>query len=50
MDVFYGERSTWDEMAKAAPARKSEAQIADEVIAGKWGNGEERTRRLRRRS
>lgn len=47
MDVFYGERSTWDEMAKEAPARKSEAQIADEVIAGKWGNGEERTRRLK---
>lgn len=30
-----------------APARKSVNQIAKEVIAGKWGNGPERRRRLR---
>lgn len=28
------------------PAKKSNEQIADEVIAGKWGNGEERKQRL----
>lgn len=30
----------------AAPAKKSDAEIAKEVIAGKWGNGSERKRRL----
>jgi hypothetical protein len=29
-----------------APARKSVEQLADEVIAGSWGNGPERSRRL----
>lgn len=29
------------------PAKKSNEQIADEVIAGKWGNGAERVERLR---
>lgn len=28
------------------PVKKSNEEIADEVIAGKWGNGEERKRRL----
>ena len=28
------------------PARKSNEEIADEVIAGKWGNGEDRKNRL----
>lgn len=28
------------------PAKKSNEEIADEVIAGKWGNGDERKRRL----
>lgn len=28
------------------PAKKTNEQIADEVIAGKWGNGEERKQRL----
>ena len=28
------------------PSKKSNEQIADEVIAGKWGNGEERKQRL----
>ncbi|MEF2736273.1 MAG: GH25 family lysozyme [Bifidobacterium choerinum] len=31
----------------AAPARKSEDTIAAEVIAGKWGNGQDRVNRLR---
>lgn len=30
----------------AAPAKKSEAEIAKEVLAGKWGNGTERKQRL----
>ena len=29
-----------------APAKKSNEQIADEVIAGQWGNGEDRRNRL----
>lgn len=28
------------------PARKSNAEIADEILAGKWGNGEDRKKRL----
>lgn len=30
-----------------APAKKTNEQIADEVIAGKWGNGEDRKNRLK---
>ena len=33
--------------ASTAPARKSNDQIADEVINGKWGNGTDRSNRLR---
>lgn len=29
------------------PAKKTNAQIADEVLAGKWGNGEDRRNRLK---
>lgn len=29
-----------------APARKSDEQLADEVIAGRWGNGDDRRNRL----
>jgi hypothetical protein len=32
----------------ASPARKSNAQIAIEVLAGKWGNGPDRIARLKR--
>ena len=32
--------------ASTAPARKSNDQIAQEVIAGKWGNGSDRMNRL----
>lgn len=31
---------------KPAPVRKSNEEIADEVLAGRWGNGEERKQRL----
>lgn len=30
----------------AVPARKSDEQIANEIIAGKWGNGKERSARV----
>jgi hypothetical protein len=32
--------------APPPPARKTNAQLADEVLAGHWGNGDERERRL----
>lgn len=32
--------------AAATPAKKSNEQIADEVIAGQWGNGDDRKQRL----
>lgn len=40
--------SKWNEAAtKPEPtAKKTNEQIADEVIAGKWGNGDDRERRL----
>ncbi len=49
MDVFYGERELWERLEKnePAPVRKSDEEIADEVIAGKWGNGAEREQRLK---
>ena len=31
---------------KPAPAKKTVDQLADEVLAGKWGNGDERKKRL----
>lgn len=54
-DVFYGDNSTWDAYAgkststvkpQTKPASKTNDQIADEVIAGAWGNGEDRKQRL----
>ena len=54
-DVFYGDRSTWDayvgKSTSAAkpqpkPTRKTIDQIAEEVIAGQWGNGSDRKKRL----
>ena len=55
-NVFYGDKNTWNKYAgksgtatatpsttpAATPAKKSNTQIADEVIAGKWGNGDAR--------
>lgn len=54
-DVFYGDQSTWDAYVgkstsatkpQAKPASKTTDQLADEVIAGQWGNGEDRKKRL----
>lgn len=54
-DVFYGDQSTWDayvgkstSVAKPQPkpASKTTAQLAEEVIAGQWGNGTDRKKRL----
>lgn len=52
-DVFYGDGSTWDayvgkstSTVKPQPTRKTNDQLADEVIAGQWGNGEDRKNRL----
>lgn len=52
-NVFYGDQSTWDAYvgnstgtAKPKPTRKTNDQLADEVIAGQWGNGSDRKKRL----
>lgn len=54
-NVFYGDQSTWDayvgKSTSAAkpqpkPTRKTTDQIAEEVIAGQWGNGDDRKKRL----
>ena len=58
-NVFYGDGTTWDKYAgksgtaskpapapAPAPARKSNEVIAQEVINGAWGNGEDRKKRL----
>lgn len=52
-DLFYGDAAAWAaycgagaSSAPAAPAGKSNEQIADEVIAGQWGNGDDRRNRL----
>lgn len=54
-NVFYGDGSTWDAYVgkststvkpQPKPASKTNDQIADEVIAGAWGNGEDRKNRL----
>lgn len=53
-DIFQGDKNAWDAYAKSngeakpapAPAKKTNEQLADEVIAGKWGNGADRKQRL----
>lgn len=56
-DTFNGDGGTWDKYAgksgsapapkpTPAPAKKSNDEIANEVLAGKWGNGDDRKRRL----
>ena len=53
-DLFYGDAAAWAKYVGAssapapapAPAGKSNEQIADEVIAGQWGNGDDRRNRL----
>jgi lysozyme len=54
-NVFYGDGSTWDAYVgkstsvtkpQPKPAAKTTSQLADEVIAGQWGNGSDRKKRL----
>lgn len=54
-NVFYGDKSTWDayvgKSTSAAkpqpkPVSKTTAQLAEEVIAGQWGNGADRKKSL----
>ena len=56
-DVFMGDRAAWDKYAARngstttpapapAPARKSNEDLATEVIRGDWGNGQDRKNRL----
>lgn len=55
-NVFYGDVSTWDKYAGKSgttqpvkptqPVKKSNEEIANEVINGAWGNGEDRKNRL----
>lgn len=52
LDKAYMDADAWAKYAGAAsapapaPARKSDEQIADEVIAGQWGDGDDRRNRL----
>ena len=58
LDIANMDREAWGKYAAAngevkptptptpTPSKKSNEEIADEVIAGKWGNGEERKQRL----
>ena len=54
-DVFYGDGSTWDAYVgkstsaakpQSKPVTKTVDQLAEEVIAGQWGNGSDRKKRL----
>lgn len=53
LDKFYGDATAWHKYANPSgeakpvtPVRKSNEQVAQEVIAGAWGNGEDRKNRL----
>ena len=59
MNNFYGDAETWRKYATSSssgsapkpapapePAKKTNEEIADEVIAGKWDNGEARKKKL----
>lgn len=55
LDKFYGDATAWHKYANQrgeakpvtpTPVRKNNEQVADEVIAGAWGNGEDRKNRL----
>lgn len=55
LDKFYGDATAWHKYANPrgetkpvtpTPVKKSNEQVADEVIAGVWGNGEDRKNRL----
>ena len=55
-DEFFGDANTWKAYASSKggstpapapkPSKKSNEEIANEVIAGKWGNGQDRKNRL----
>lgn len=46
-NVFYGDWATWDKyVGKSTSAAKTTDQLAEEVIAGQWGNGSDRKKRL----
>lgn len=50
-NVFYGDAATWDKYvgkstSTTKPASKTTDQLAEEVIAGLWGNGSARKKRL----
>ena len=48
-NVFYGDRSTWDAYVGKSTSTvkpKTTEQLAEEVIAGQWGNGSDRKKRL----
>ena len=44
--LYVGSASVPAPAPAPAPARKSDEQIADEVIAGQWGDGDDRRSRL----
>lgn len=56
MNIFSGDREAWFKYANATstpapsqpvePTKKSNEEIANEVLEGKWGNGEDRKNRL----
>ena len=53
LDKFYGDATAWHKYANPSgeakpvtPVKKSNEQVADEVIAGAWGNGEDRKNRI----
>lgn len=64
LNVFYGQRSDWDKLVATTveptpipdpkppvttpPKRKTGPELAAEVLAGKWGNGDDRVQRLRK--
>lgn len=53
-DIFYGDKNAWKAYATSngsaepapAPVRKTNEELASEVIDGKWGNGADRKNRL----
>jgi len=51
LNKFYGDRDAWNKYANATPTAttptgKTDAQLADEVLAGKHGNGDARKKAL----
>ena len=54
LNNFYGDAETWRKYATSesnptpapTPAKKTNEELANEVLEGKWGNGEERKKRL----